>query len=1182
MANRHNPYYYNPGAYGVTGLEQYGIQETQATPVRAMGSMATTGLSMAGMGVGIGAAAMGLDPMSLGYGAFKRVINPTAGKGIAGFGNVLKTIGSGKVGLGRLGMAAGAAALPALGAYAASEAIQWGAGQMVRGAGIQAGMESALGSSNFGYNGGQMRGMNMNEVTQMFRDVYDVSSDMKRGVQEITGVITSMRNLNLTQSISGIREFRAKFKETAQALNQVASEYGVTLREAEAYFRSAKAAGFSTMKDQLSSMSATRQAEWATGMNRAQVQSAMSMGTQLSRAVGGTGWRGAIGMSSALRATGAGLTGGVLSEQMLEEATGKTGAEATVAFSNMMQRAIARRGSTKFGRYFLAAAARDDMRGLDQDKLNDLFSGAYTMDDIKKMGREAAYGKGNKGMADRLLMYEEEMRGQLLQQGPRALMGMVRAEFGDRIYDTENYKVNRDIRRRYGLSKRAAENVLRMARRSSDIDAEQSYQEFERQDLQMSGYAEKGPLAQIQARIGKFVDDIGKSFQQAGQKVSVGLRDTTNRFVAAITGTDYTPYYKRRGPVRQTIGSRSYIQGLLSGDIAPTQRGGYGGPSLAEGIFRGAGILSGGESMAQLSGGGAFRSAGFSSAGELSKASSGLGSAWEEWTQSADLAELIGMKGFAGQSGMSRADDLIASIRRQGGRLADYLGNDPRQALARYSHLSRKYGRAGSLLRADVGPSGGRKPVTALSDARVNEIMMGMLSPAGAASEITHAMPQLNFGKPGFWDKAYGDASQWAEGLVGLAGHGLNLGIRAASGGRLSGIDMEDSFGTSLRKTYSGAANTVLNVGRIASVVPTLGASEGVIWAAKKFYNSYIDRDEEEAAADSAQQFRGFMGSKYGALLVRAANGDKGAESAIKRITQQADPKGISKRDLTMLKRFGARLSSPKGRASILKAAPLIYGREMKQYQSRVAGRMDVLEQNLTNSDRMQLSKIMGTTFDYGETDITSRGENLGAYFGKFMELDASEQQRVMGIYKSTGMAGSEFTQAMKYMSGVSQQMRKYGMDKGKEVGGDKARLLLSNILGRGVSKKDIKALTVTGEGEMSVDDIASKFGLSEKEAARLKDAMGDKKLSKEEASGLASNISRGRSASSYVGSEQMEAVNEVVNIDKEDFGSAPGMHKELAKQTGILTLMARKTLDGDKLVDALNEITGRKPSKGP
>ena len=190
----------------------------------------------------------------------------------------------------------------------------------------------------------------------------------------------------------------------------------------------------------------------------------------MARQVGAAGTTGAEGMTKTLGIVGGAIRGGTISEQQLSEMTGGLmGGEAIQAFSGQMQASATRFASSRTARWLLAATAGKDMKHPDAGKLALLSSGQMGLGGLRESAEKNVQGRG----AD-FVMGEEEMRGDLLKQGPEAKMGFLRGIAGKRLFGEtgmDKLATRRLIQRFMGVDSKQADAMAKDLTRSAKYHA---------------------------------------------------------------------------------------------------------------------------------------------------------------------------------------------------------------------------------------------------------------------------------------------------------------------------------------------------------------------------------------------------------------------------------------------------------------------------------------------------------------------------------------------------------------------------------------------------------------------------------------------------------------------------------------------------------------------------------------
>jgi len=411
----------------------------------------------------VGGAASMLDPFSAGIGGFARGIGWQSGAGIGANLGRLGSMGIG--GIARAGVAGlGGAALAAAPAMLATEAIRYGAGQMVQGAQYQNQVGNVLqnqfrflspggGTGGYGFSGQERKGISDMMREMGHKEMMSTPSEMLRLLQQGAG-------MGMFKAVSDAKEFKKKFQEMVGTVKEVAKVMNTSLEGAMPFLAQARQQGFWTPQDILRNATMARSTAAATGMSVAQVQGMMGQGAQMARAVGAQGRAGARGMARSLETAAAMVGGpgraGMLSEEQVGELTGgMQGPEAVAALAQNMQEASTRFARSNVARWTIAALGRDKFSQLDPAKVRALSEGRIS---IGQIGGGARGNIGRQGAAN-FVMNEERLRGQLIEMGPQAQMGFAAGLVGERLYSEkpmDQYVVRRMLKR-FGIAQTSQE-----------------------------------------------------------------------------------------------------------------------------------------------------------------------------------------------------------------------------------------------------------------------------------------------------------------------------------------------------------------------------------------------------------------------------------------------------------------------------------------------------------------------------------------------------------------------------------------------------------------------------------------------------------------------------------------------------------------------------------------------------
>ena len=477
---------------------------------------------------------------------------------------------------------AGATLMGGMGLIGAGMAL-WSAADMVadqfgRGGGLYNQAYNTM--AGFQFRGQQ--GVIRQQGVGLFREMQGLSSELGTTTEDMGRLMSQFRSMGAMKGVQTAREFRMKFRQLTHTAAAMAKELGQSINEAAVTMAQIRSLGFRSGGDQRIAARGISQARWATGMSVGQVLQAQHGGAALAHAMGTHMWRGAMGTTAALSTFGAGVNTGFFPRGLLEEATGVTGARAIQQMAAISQRALGGRLMSRFGRYYLAAAATDDMRGIDPERLYGLIHGGMDISEIKRTARHRVYGREGREMhaADRVLMHEEDWRGRILQEGPMALAGMIRSELGGRLYDVEDYRVNRTIRRKFGFNKRQSDVMLRMARNYDEMMGNIFAEEERRQYFQQPGQmhaktAFKRMLAKFKKGIVDPIQEIGAVAESKLQEWSDELNQAIDKAALSIMNVKRRT---RHAPAYMGTGATAYWGGQVRlGGIRRVGGGGFSG-----------------------------------------------------------------------------------------------------------------------------------------------------------------------------------------------------------------------------------------------------------------------------------------------------------------------------------------------------------------------------------------------------------------------------------------------------------------------------------------------------------------------------------------------------------------------------------------------------------------------------
>ena len=461
-----------PSPVADTFSDQMGVRSLSAIGNIGLPAIGTAAMLGGSFIPGVGKALGALDPMSAGIGGFVRGAGLRSG-GMGIMGNLGRIAQGGIGGIARAGIGGVAGGLMAAApALAVGAALQYGVGQMVQGAQFEGQVGNFL-QNQFrhvnpqSYTGFGFGREETGQIASMVREMGH--KEFSSSPQEMLNLMKSGTSMGLMRGVQDVKEFRQRFTDMVTTLKNISKEMNTTLEGALPFFQQARQMGFWTPQDITKNAQMARQTAGASGMSVAQTQQMMGQGAQMARQIGALGAHGAEGMARTLQMVGGGLRSGAISEQQLSEATGGLqGSEAVQSMAGTLQAATTRFASGTTARWLLASMGRKGFTQLDPLSMQRYMSGGMSLGEI---GGSARGNIGRQG-AFNFVMNEQELRGQLVRQGPEAQLGLIRTLVGGSLYGDDpksKYITRRLMGRYFGTSARQSDMLAEMAREAPRI-----------------------------------------------------------------------------------------------------------------------------------------------------------------------------------------------------------------------------------------------------------------------------------------------------------------------------------------------------------------------------------------------------------------------------------------------------------------------------------------------------------------------------------------------------------------------------------------------------------------------------------------------------------------------------------------------------------------------------------------
>lgn len=549
----------------------------------------------AGVGVPLAAAGMslmGLDPFSIGLKA-------------------------GTAAAGTFGMAGGAAvgAGVALPMMAGLGAAKYAGSQMMEGASQQSVLNQTMrGSFNFRNSAGG-QGFDRQDMSQIGGMVRNMSEQFGpggeiTGFRELTTLAGKMGSMGFAQGVRDVKEFSSKFKEMVTTLKGMAKDLGTTLEGAMEFAAASKGSGVFGMGNAAKFTGSVRAASVSGGLAISEVTAAASIGSQISRSIGGLGRQGAAAGVRTIGQIGNAQQMGVLSEEDIYNVTGLTGAEGRQAYAaNSMQKAGSFLQTTK-GRYTLASLAGKNGQ-LDEGGVQELLAGGM---DIGETKRRAGVMKQTVGRAN-FIRNEGRLRGAALERIGAFLPALQLKEWAESKGVDINDMDDRSMlfaQRHLGMGRDEVDQAVKMAnalpaiaQRMRDSSQDDSYFQKLAQERKQQG------VEGVKQRFDQAKEKINGKLQSAGQNLFNAGSEAIDQWLNQLTGTYEHAMTEKadnairnmkwggnKQELRQTLGSGS---GFRGGGVSSMSASAFtaGADSKGDFLARGVkGVLMG-QSMAE-------------------------------------------------------------------------------------------------------------------------------------------------------------------------------------------------------------------------------------------------------------------------------------------------------------------------------------------------------------------------------------------------------------------------------------------------------------------------------------------------------------------------------------------------------------------------------------------------------
>lgn len=492
----------------------------------AMGMAGAVGAPLMSGAMGL----MGLDPMSMGLKA-----------GMSAFGS--------GAGLGGAALAGGAVALPFM---AAGAAVSYAGGQMYEGASQQSNLNAQLRSSfNFqnrqggtGFSRSDMTsiGSAVREMTEQFGPGGEIAS-----FKELSGLAGKMGQMGFAQGVRDVKDFTSRFKEMVKSLKTMATDLGTTLEGAMEFAQAAKSSGVFGANRAVGFTAAARQATVSGGLALSEVTGAASIGSQISRSIGGLGRQGAMAGVRTISQIGTAQQMGVLSEEDIYNTTGQTGAEGRQSFAASAMASSGRFLQSGRGRRMLASMAGKNGT-LDEDAVQQILSGGMSISETMRQDRAHVTGAGAPVNRANFIRNEGRLRGAAMERLGGFLPALQLQEWaaskGVDINDMDDRSML-FAQRQLGMGRDEVDQAVKMANAMPQILERERRSASQDQYFQALSTARKGQgIEGVKQKFEQAKSLINGKLEKAGQDIFNAGSEAVDSFFNKLFGTYVETYSK--------------------------------------------------------------------------------------------------------------------------------------------------------------------------------------------------------------------------------------------------------------------------------------------------------------------------------------------------------------------------------------------------------------------------------------------------------------------------------------------------------------------------------------------------------------------------------------------------------------------------------------------------------------
>ena len=520
---------------------------------------------------------VGLDPFSLGL---------KAAGGVWGAGGGV--LGAGLAGIGTAGAAAGGLALAG---YAGNQMYVGAQQQQQLNAMIRSSFPTmspygqGMSRSDLGTIGGSLR-----SLTHQAGPGGEVI-----GFGELSQLAANMGRMGMGQGIRDAQQFSQKFREMLNTLKTVATELNTTLDGAQQFLAAQRASGIFRSGDQAAFAMRARGTALAGGLALSEVTGAASIGSQISRSIGGLGRSGAFGGMRAIGQIGSAMQVGALTEEDVYNTTGLTGAEGRQALGASMMQQTGRFLQSSKGRWFLASVAGRNGQ-LDEGSVQNWLMGGMDVADTKRQ----AYDNLSKVGRANFIRNEGRLRGSVIERFGALAPAMALMQWASgRGVDINNMDDRSMLfaQRQLGMGRDEVDTAVKLAQSMPEILRQQRLSggddEYSRR---VAAYQRGHGIEGMKRRLEHIREGVQGKLQQVGADIFTSGSDMIEQWFNKLSGV----YERRLNADVDEIWKSAKMGGRGAQDLhRMLAGGGTGSPGVTSRMLAMVGVLGSSSGVAR-------------------------------------------------------------------------------------------------------------------------------------------------------------------------------------------------------------------------------------------------------------------------------------------------------------------------------------------------------------------------------------------------------------------------------------------------------------------------------------------------------------------------------------------------------------------------------------------------------